>query len=405
VTAGQQGAAFRRDAPTVLCYAALVGYAFWLYAFGPALALLRAEQGFSYTLIGVCAALWAAGAVLVGVSFAAIARRLSRGTLLWGSAAVASAGACLFAVAHGIAAVLLGAAVLGFAGTTLLTCTQAILSDRHGERRDRALTEANVGAAACAVLAPLLLGLLPGPSVGWRAAMGLPVVVLAVLYVRYRRQPLPAGPGIADPEIAGRARLPLACWLLAALTAAGVAAEFCIVYFGTELLTAAGLRAAAAATAMTSLYAGILAGRVGGAWLTRRAGRAVPLLWVSLALTAAGFLVFWLGDRPAVMIAGLFWCGLGVANLYPLSLAVTLAAAPGSGDTAQARTQLLVGCVGIAAPYLLGSLADRLGLHAAFTIEPALIAVSAGLLVAGLRLAHRVSPGARPGGQVSGTVD
>jgi fucose permease len=184
----------------------------------------------------------------------------------------------------------------------------------------------------------------------------------------------------------------LACWLLAALTAAGVAVEFCIVYFGTELLTAAGLRTAAAATAMSSLYVGILAGRAGAAWLTRRTGRAVALLWVSLAVSAAGFLVFWLGDRPAVMIAGLFWCGLGIANLYPLSLAVTLAAAPGRGDTAQARTQLLVGCAGIAAPYLLGNLADRLGLHAAFTIEPALIAVSAGLLVAGLRLARRTEP-------------
>jgi len=50
--------AFRRDAPTRLSYAALAGYAFWLYAFGPALALLRAELHFSYTLLGVYSALW-----------------------------------------------------------------------------------------------------------------------------------------------------------------------------------------------------------------------------------------------------------------------------------------------------------------------------------------------------------
>jgi MFS family permease len=77
--------------------------------------------------------------------------------LLWYSAACASAGAGLFAAARTVALTLLGAAILGFAGTTVLICTQAILSDRHGERRDRALTDANVGAAACAVLAPLLL--------------------------------------------------------------------------------------------------------------------------------------------------------------------------------------------------------------------------------------------------------
>ena len=377
---------FRRDAPTLLSYAALAGYAFWLYAFGPALALLRAELRFSYTLLGVYSALWAAGAALAGVTFAALARRLPRAALLWCSAAGATVGAGLFAAFHAVASAMAGAVVLGFAGTTLLTCTQAILSDRHGERRDRALTEANVGAAACAVLAPLLLGLLQSTPAGWRAAMGLPVLLLAGLYLRFRRQPLPTAPA-AGPTRAGR--LSLSCWLLAALVAASIAVEFCRVYFGAELLTGTGLRAAQAATAMSGFYLGILAGRAGAAWLTRRAGRAVPLLCASLAVTAAGFLLFWLAGLPVLAIAGLFCCGLGVASLYPLSLALTLAAAPGNGDTANARIQLLGGVLVIAAPYLLGTLADHLGLHAAFTIEPVLIAACALLLLAGLRLEQR----------------
>jgi len=378
---------FRRDAPTLLCYGALAGYAFWLYAFGPALALLRAELHFSYTLLGVYSALWSAGAALTGVSFARLARRLPRAALLWYPAAGATAGAVLFAAAHTVALTLLGAAVLGFAGTTLLTCTQAILSDRHGERRDRALTEANVGAAACAVLAPLLLGLLLHTPAGWRSALGLPALMLAGLYLRYRRQPLPAAP--AGRPAKGGVRLPLSCWLLATLVAIGIAVEFCLVYFGAEVLTAAGLRAAQAATAMSGFYLGILGGRVGGVWLTRRAGRTVPLLWASLALTAAGFLLFWLAGLPVLAIAGLFGCGLGIANLYPLSLALTLAAAPGNGDAANARIQLLGGVLVIAALYLLGSLADHLGLHAAFIIEPVLIGACALMLLAGLRLARR----------------
>jgi hypothetical protein len=40
----------------------------------------------------------------------------------------------------------------------------------------------------------------------------------------------------------------------------------------------------------------------------------------------------------------------------------------------------------IAAPYLLGSLADQLGLRAAFTVEPVLIGACGLLLLAGLRL-------------------
>ena len=375
---------FGRDAPTRLSYAVVAGYAFWLYAFGPALALLRAQLHFSYALIGTYSALWAGGAALAGIAFAPLAHRLSRAALIWYPAGVAIAGAALFAIARSIAITMLGVALLGAAGTIMLTCSQAILSERHGERRDRALTEANVGAAACAVLAPLLLGLLQDTPVGWRAAMGLPAIGFAVLYLRYRHQPLRPAP-IARPTGAG-ARLPLSCWLLAILVAIGIAVEFCPVYFGAELLATDGLRTGQAATAMSGFYLGILGGRVGAAWLTRRAGRAVPLLYASLAVTIAGFLVFWLATQPFLAIIGLFVCGLGVANLYPLSLALALAAAPGNEDAANARIQLLGGGFVVVAPYLLGRLADQLGLRAAFTIEPVLIGACALLLVAGLRV-------------------
>jgi MFS family permease len=375
-----------RDAPTLLCYGALAGYAFWLYAYGPALALLQAELRFSDTMLGVYSALWSAGAVLAGMSFASVARRLTRAGLLWSSAAGTITGAGLFTAGLAVAVTLSGAVLLGLAGTTLLTCIQAVLSDRHGEHRDRALTEANVGAAACAVLAPLLLGLFQATPLGWRAAMGLPALLLAGLYLRYRHQPLPRA--CAGRSVGRRAGLSLSCWLLAGLVAVGIAVEFCLIYFGAEVLASTGLRTAQAAAAMSGFYLGILGGRVGGVHLTRRAGRAVPLLWASLAVTAAGFGLFWLATRPAVAIGGLFVCGLGVANLYPLSLALTLAAAPGNGDTANARTQLLGGVLVIAAPYLLGSLADHLGLHAAFTIEPVLIGAASLLLLAGLRLAR-----------------
>ncbi len=61
---------FVRDGPTVVSYGALGAYAFCLYAFGPVLALLRSELHFSYTLISIHTSLWAAGAVLVGLTFA-----------------------------------------------------------------------------------------------------------------------------------------------------------------------------------------------------------------------------------------------------------------------------------------------------------------------------------------------
>ena len=132
---------------------------------------------------------------------------MKRASLLWYSAVGAAVGAVLLVVARTVAATLLGAAVLGFAGTTLLGGSQAILSDRHGERRDRALTEANVGAAACGVLAPILGGLFQGTAVRLavrpRAARPRPGLALPAL-------PAPAAAGGAGRSgpCTGQAGLP-----------------------------------------------------------------------------------------------------------------------------------------------------------------------------------------------------
>ena len=378
-----------RDGPTVLSYAALGCFTFWLYAFGPSLTLLRDELGFSYTLLGAYSVVWAGGAALAGAGFAVAARHLSRGALLWGSALATAAGAALFTLGGSVPATLLGAGVFGLAGTTLLAVLQAILSDRHGSRRDRALTEANVGAGASAVFAPLVLGALAASVVGWRATFALPAVVLAVLYLRYRHEPLPAASRHHAAETAGG--LPAACWLFAVLTAAGSAIEFCLVYFGPQMLLGTGLSAAAASTALGSNFLGILIGRLAGARLTRRPGRTVTLLYASLTVTGASFALFWLTDRPALAVGGLFLCGVGVANLYPLALALTLEAAPGREDRANARSQLIVGLVAAVSPYLLGSLADRHGLTAAFALEPVLIGLGFLMLWAGIRARDRAA--------------
>ena len=158
---------------------------------------------------------------------------------------------------------------------------------------------------------------LPGHPASWRAAMGLPVLVLAGLYLRYRHQPLPAAP--AARPTGGRARLPLSCWLLATLVAFGIAVEFCLVYFGAELLTAAGLRTAQAATAMSGFYLGILRGRPrrGGAYPPRRPDR-------SAAVRLPGHHrcrvpPFWLAGSPSSRSPGCSSAGRRRQSLPPLT--------------------------------------------------------------------------------------
>jgi predicted MFS family arabinose efflux permease len=264
---------------------------------------------------------------------------------------------------------------------------QAILSDRHGSRRDRALTEANVGAGASAVVAPMVLGALSGTALGWRATFVLPAVVLVLLYLGYRRRPLPARPEHHAEQQGGR--LPPACWLFAILTAVSSAIEFCLVYFGPQMLINLGWSAAAASIAMSSNLTGILVGRLLGAGLTRRPGRTVTLLYASLVLTLAGIVLFWMTGQPVLAVVALFLSGVGIANLYPLALALTLEAADGQEDRANARSQLILGVLAAAFPFLLGGLADHYGLTAGFALEPLLICLCVFMLWGGLRAGAR----------------
>lgn len=170
----------------------------------------------------------------------------------------------------------------------------------------------------------------------------------------------------------------------------GIGAEFCIVYFGVELLATTGLSTAQAATAMAVFYVGILLGRMGGGGLIRRAGRTASLVGVSLVVTMVGFAAFWFSGQVVVALLGLFVAGMGIANLFPLSLALALDAAPGHTDAANARTQLLGGVLVIASPLLLGTLADHVGLSTAFAVEPVLLIISAVLLLAGTRASRAI---------------
>jgi fucose permease len=156
------------------------------------------------------------------------------------------------------------------------------------------------------------------------------------------------------------------------------------VVVGAALLhTGAGLDAAEAAAAMGLFVAGELTGRVAGGRLTRRPGRARALVLGALTVTAGGFALLWLADRPLVALVGLTATGLGVANLYPIGLALALAAAPGRTDQAAGRTQLPVGAAVGLAPFALGALADAVGVRGAFAVEPVLLALALALLAAG----------------------
>jgi predicted MFS family arabinose efflux permease len=379
---GAEAPRFTRDRLTWLTYISLSAYAFYLYALGPVLAFLHQEMHLSYTVTSLHSTIFSIGAVITGLTFDRFTHRAGRLRVFWLSAGATAVGALLFVAGHQVVVTLLAAFVLGVGCTYLGAGCSVALADRHGRQRDRALLEANVGASGTGVAVPALLGVLAGTAVGWRPALLVPVVALAALFavLRHTAFPAPAAPARAP------GRLPRGFWGPCLLVALAVGIEFTVIFYGVPLLhISVGLSTGDSAVVLSLFIAGELAGRVWGARLTRLPGRAERVVGVALGVAMAGFLALWLGRVEVLAAASLFVTGLGVGNLYPLSLAMALGAGEGKTDQAMARTQVAVGVAIGTAPLLLGVLSDHFGVLRALAVEPGLIIAAALVLLVMIR--------------------
>lgn len=377
-----QTARYERDRVTWLAFGALAIYAYLLYALGPMLTLLRRDLNLPYAMIGVHSTVFAAGVLVPGFFFSRLVTTFGRQRLLWLATAAVGIGTIVLAVGNSPALTLPAVAVLGLGGIFLQIMSLALLAERHGQHRDRAIVEANAGASAAAVLAPLLVGVLDTTAAGWQLSLALPLVALMALRLRYRGETLTAGTPTTAGRPDDRRPLPRAFWLLCTVCGLLVAAEFCVVFYGASLLRqVSGVATGTAAVIMTVFAVGECVGRLAGSGMTATSGRTRRLLLWALALSAAAFVGLWVSQSLIPMVVMLLILGVGMANLFPLALSLAVATAPHRSDDATARTQLVVGVGIMLAPLLLGAFADDVGVRAAFGVTLALLAVAALMLL------------------------
>jgi MFS family permease len=372
---------------------ALVGYFAYLEtALGPLMPFLRAEHDFSYTVASLHFSAFALGAVPVGFFGDRVAGRWGRRVSLWGGGAGMAAGALLLATSPVTPGTVLGALLMGTFGGLLLITTQAILADTHVRWSAVAITESNVAASACAILASLAVGAFAALNLGWRVALIPPVAALILLALRFRDEPLGRTPARESASGKASSALPARFWVYFGVLFLGVSVEWCVAYWGADFLeNGVGLGRSAAATALSVFFVAMLAGRIlGGRLAHRLPGR--TLLLVTLCVALAGFPLFWLSAVPALSLLGLFVVGLGVGSIYPLAIAVGVALAPGRTDTATARLGLAGGGAILIAPLVLGAFADRVGIERAYGIVVPLLLAAVGLTLLAWRMGTSRAP-------------
>jgi MFS family permease len=364
---------------TWLTYVQLGLYCYFLYAFGPVVALLRDEQGVSNAAASLHSTAMAFGAMAGGAVFPVLARRFGRPRATWGCLAGVATGVLAFvALPSWYPLTLLLAGLISVCGIALVSGVVVSLSHAHGAAGPAAISEANAMACFAGLVSPLIIGAAIGIGWGWRAGLavligliGLTAVLAWTLKIRVPEGEV-TGAHRAEKGPLGRAYW-LTWWMLVMTGAIEIVLSL---WTAIALRDKLGFSAASASAAVSAILGGMMTGRALGARIALRI-RPLRLYFGALVVSALGFGLFWTAALPWIAVAGLFVIGLGNAMHYPLGISLALAAAPGQHERAAGVGSYGMGLSFGAGPLLLGLLADQVGAHTALLLIPAFIAAAA----------------------------
>jgi MFS family permease len=369
-----------RDRATVLLYATLGMLGFLLNGLGSVLDPLKRQLHVDRAAVAFYPSLFAVSLIVVGLFVGRVVERLGHRTVLVSGIVGLAGGAALLATPERVVT-LLGAVLLGVGGALLVQVIPAALSARHPAHPAVVLGEANAVSSWASVLAPAAVATAVALHAGWWAGYTLPVLPLAVLLLLALR-----GHGFPPLGVAGAASLTepegptvgleagplLGRWVDVLLS---VSVEFCLVFWAADALRDWHGAGPAASPALAAAFlVGMALGRTFAARMI--SGRHPLTVVLGACVTAfTGFAAFWGLPFTAGAAAGLLLAGMGVALLYPVTLARLIAAWPHAQDRAAARGALASGvAIGIA-PLVLARLADGIGLRVAYLIVPLLLLV------------------------------
>lgn len=359
---------FHRDRFTWLVYLSLAYYAYFLNVLGPITPFLKDELQLSYTVSSFHFTAFAIGILFVGLGGHWIVQRIGRQRTLWLGLFGMSLSA-LFLLMGRTPVITIGASFLmGLIGSLILIVVPAALSEQHNELKAVALSEANVIASLFSTGAPLLVGWFAQWLGQWRFALGLMALTPILMFVSLGRAGDPTLSSADQVPAQSGKSLPSLFWVYWVALLLSVAVEFCMVFWSADYLERVlGLIKADAAQAVSLFLAAMIAGRIVGSRLVQRFSTP-PVVFISILIAGAGFLLFWRTETSFLGLSGLFLTGLGVANLYPLILSLAIGAANGNTVQAGARATLASGTAILALPLALGRFADAVGIRLAFGV-------------------------------------
>jgi MFS transporter, FHS family, L-fucose permease len=149
-----------------------------------ALPELRRSVAMSDAVTALHGSFFGWGSLLGGLFGARVIARLGRLHVLVGSSVALGIGAVVFGTAHSVAQSLAGAALVGLGGAALVISVPGLVADVFGAERNKIFTRLNVAPGIGGLAFPLALSLAPGLGISWRVPTTLlPAGLLAVVIV------------------------------------------------------------------------------------------------------------------------------------------------------------------------------------------------------------------------------
>lgn len=359
-----------------------------LYGVGAVTAFLAAALALSDAQAALHSSLLASGLLVAGFAGDRVdaAIGLRRANVL--AYALLAAGSSCLMTAPAYAVTLAGAAMIGLAVGLLLAHLNRTLTRGAGALAQVRISRAALVAMVGSMSVPVVIGLGDNSGLGWQVAFVVAGVFIALgLWgTRWRVD-------VARSVLERAGSLSRGYWLTWLLLVLGVAVEFAFVFWSSTLVERQlEIPLADATLVATSFYVGMATTRLALSFTAIGGGDPIGLVRLGLVVATAGALLAWTADEVVLAAAGVFLGGVGAAFQYPLIVAVALALVPSLADKGSARLILASGVAILAAPLVLGFVADAAGVSIAWLLIPA---VSAAALVLSVPVERARAAGAR----------
>jgi predicted MFS family arabinose efflux permease len=345
---------------------------FFLGGFGPALPLLRADQGTSLTIAGLHGTAMGVAAIAAGLSNPWLTHRFGRANVGWIGLWIFSFGLIAISVLQPVQFTLLAAFVTGFGTSTVINSYVTSLNSHYGARAPLAVAQANGIASIGYVLGTLTIGTIAQSAPDfWRISL-LAVLPLAFyLYFFRRDKTIEAHVPTEDGPQSGK--LSKTFWITWFGFIATISSEFAIAFWAAALVRDRTDATAAISTiAIFALGTGMGLGRFYGGMVLHRLSLDRQLLFILVA-QFVGFFGLWFSHNLAISLAMLLLIGLGISMQFALTSLRLISHSDGRPDLAIGKSSFAAGIAIGVAPFLLGVLGDLYGISRAYLMVPVLI--------------------------------